>query len=351
LGRKTVKKIKLGDAFLEKEIPDWSALKEVMAIRHSWNADTMKWTQSFRKVKIAPKPFERGSLRSCYYMLDLMDRNTHENVLGKVEPTHVCKISLDPYEERITYFNDAAMQAVAQKFADLYNQMIPPKNVGFLVVSVYQIREGQWNPHRFFDGLCNVEKYIKGKYVKYTTNWDQQSLVDVTAENGDNRNTPPAFSHFTYLCSGRKLVVVDIQGVNDLYTDPQMHTVDKKGFGKGNMGKAGIEKFLNTHKCNAICQYLKLQEASQNDRRTEDALRGGLTLPGAKYTNESLQIYDASTQVTNVPKEEWAFPALLQDREEKDIKREWVFPPRVDDTVERGITKGSIWRLWNCTLL
>lgn len=40
------------------------------------------------------------------------------------------------------------------------------------------------------------------------------------------RHTPQAFSHFTFERSGHELIVVDIQGVGDLYTDPQIHTMD-----------------------------------------------------------------------------------------------------------------------------
>ena len=39
-----------------------------------------------------------------------------------------------------------------------------------------------------------------------------------------HRQTPQAFSHLTFERSGHQLVVVDIQGVGDLYTDPQIHT-------------------------------------------------------------------------------------------------------------------------------
>jgi hypothetical protein len=33
-----------------------------------------------------------------------------------------------------------------------------------------------------------------------------------------------AFSHFTFEASCHEQIVVDIQGVGDLYTDPQIHT-------------------------------------------------------------------------------------------------------------------------------
>lgn len=45
-----------------------------------------------------------------------------------------------------------------------------------------------------------------------------------------------AFSHFTFERSGHQLIVVDIQGVGDLYTDPQIHTEQGTDFGDGNLG-------------------------------------------------------------------------------------------------------------------
>ena len=59
----------------------------------------------------------------------------------------------------------------------------------------------------------------------------------------NKRNTPSAFTHFTLNISSNRLCVCDIQGVNDLYTDPQIHTYNGYGFGAGNRGKEGINKF------------------------------------------------------------------------------------------------------------
>lgn len=64
----------------------------------------------------------------------------------------------------------------------------------------------------------------------------------------DERNTPQAFSHFTYEASSQTLLICDIQGVGDVYTDPQVHTSDGKGCGKGNMGRSGFDQFLETHR-------------------------------------------------------------------------------------------------------
>lgn len=51
--------------------------------------------------------------------------------------------------------------------------------------------------------------------------------------------TSQAFSHFTFERSGHQLIVVDIQGVGDLYTDPQIHTETGTDFGDGNLGGWG----------------------------------------------------------------------------------------------------------------
>jgi hypothetical protein len=57
--------------------------------------------------------------------------------------------------------------------------------------------------------LFAVEEFVEGAYVKYNNNWDYAD---------DSRNTPQAFSHFSYEASHHTLVVVDIQGVGDVWT-------------------------------------------------------------------------------------------------------------------------------------
>lgn len=53
--------------------------------------------------------------------------------------------------------------------------------------------------------LFHLEHYIEGTYVKYNSNAGFVEDIHV-------RNTPHAFSHFTFECSSHELIVVDIQG-------------------------------------------------------------------------------------------------------------------------------------------
>lgn len=72
-----------------------------------------------------------------------------------------------------------------------------------------------------------------------------------------------AFSHFTFKCSKEQFVICDVQGVGHSFTDPQIHTLDGKGFGSGNMGADGIENFLHSHVCSRVCQLLGLHEGER----------------------------------------------------------------------------------------
>jgi elongation factor 2 kinase len=69
-----------------------------------------------------------------------------------------------------------------------------------------------------------------------------------------------AFSHFTYEVTRGYKICVDIQGVGDLYTDPQIHTLDGMSYGEGNLGLRGMALFFRSHECNSLCERLKLKQ-------------------------------------------------------------------------------------------
>ena len=72
--------------------------------------------------------------------------------------------------------------------------------------------------------------------------------VNAATEEGITRKTPHAFSHFTFVNSNYKKIVVDIQGVQDIYTDPQIHTFNGQDYGEGNLGLRGISLFFLSHR-------------------------------------------------------------------------------------------------------
>ena len=81
------------------------------------------------------------------------------------------------------------------------------------------------------------------------------------------QDIPQAYSHYTYLASGRKFLICDLQGVLDSkksvptfeLTDPAIHyreRTDRVDFGRTDRGKDGIQDFLRTHKCSNLCRMI-----------------------------------------------------------------------------------------------
>ena len=70
-----------------------------------------------------------------------------------------------------------------------------------------------------------------------------------------------------------KIACVDIllPGVGDLYTDPHIHTIDGRGMGLGNNGAKGIQRWVASHRCNAICRQLKLPQVGADAKPGKDA--------------------------------------------------------------------------------
>ena len=96
--------------------------------------------------------------------------------------------------------------------------------------------------------LC--ESYLEGVYQKHNcaSGWVPEMA----------RQTPQAFSHFTYCVTRGSMMVVDLQGVGDVYTDPVVLTRDGEGFGMGNIGRKGMDNFFASHRCNNVCIQLGL---------------------------------------------------------------------------------------------
>jgi len=106
-----------------------------------------------------------------------------------------------------------------------------------------------------------IEQFIEGEYVKFNSNagYEQQELSELM----------PAFTHWTWERTARKMMVCDLQGVKRkegnvthyILTDPAIHSVDET-FGLTDCGATGMYKVLTAHRCNDICKQLQLEDTS-----------------------------------------------------------------------------------------
>mmetsp|Transcript_51992 Transcript_51992/g.105929 ORF Transcript_51992/g.105929 Transcript_51992/m.105929 type:complete len:375 (-) Transcript_51992:134-1258(-) len=203
------------------------------ATKFTFNPATDSWHSEATRVVVERKPFAEGGMRFCLKLHELEENGDFIPCVAKI-------FKNDPGQK--AYFDEALTQMTGECFAQAFNKYPLRANVAFLPVSVMVLdeRKGQF---------CNVEPLMSGRYVKHN---DNDGHVETKAM------LPQTFSHFTWEASRHTLVVCDIQGVADCYTDPQIHSLDGSSFGQGNMGQSGILKFLRSHKCNKLCEMLGL---------------------------------------------------------------------------------------------
>ncbi|XP_036134649.1 eukaryotic elongation factor 2 kinase isoform X5 [Molossus molossus] len=235
------------------------------ATRHRYNAVTGQWLEDDVLIKMASQPFGRGAMRECFRTKKLS--NFLHTQQWKGASNYVAKRYIEPVD-RDVYFEDVRLQMEAKLWGEEYNRHKPPKQVDIVQMCVLELKERPGTP------LFHLEHYIEGKYIKYNSN---SGFV-----RDDMRLTPQAFSHFTFERSGHQLIVVDIQGVGDLYTDPQIHTEKGTDFGDGNLGVRGMALFFYSHACNRICRSMGLAPFDLSPREQDAVNQSTRLLQSAK---------------------------------------------------------------------
>ena len=124
--------------------------------------------------------------------------------------------------------------------------------------------------------IMTVERFIEGTdeygvgYVKHNTN---SGFVD----HDMSRLTPQIFSAFSFYSSKGTRMVVDIQGVGDLYTDPQVHSIDLR-FGDADLGLRGFALFFRSFRHGTLATALgvpKFEVGACKERKTGIGARSG----------------------------------------------------------------------------
>lgn len=225
------------------------------ATRHRYSVIRKKWVVDQIEIKMERIPFDHGAMRECYRLKKMPQSGIHSGD-WQYASNYVAKRYITDVPRQV-YFDDVRLQMEAKLWGEAYNRQNPPKKVDIFQLSVLELENPihlapEVNIGSKSESTClhHIERFMEGEYRKYNSN---SGFVD-----DQLRNTPHAFSHFTFERSGHRLLVVDIQGVGDLYTDPQIHTSDGVGYSDGNLGPRGMAFFFHSHRCNPLCEFLGL---------------------------------------------------------------------------------------------
>ena len=198
--------------------------------------------------KVAPNPFAEGKESLVYHGYD------HTNRRAVVFKQY--KMAAADFNTLDCYMKELEIRTIAAAYANEFNcHKQKPGNcspIEFTPVDIVQCQGG---------GDCYLlESFITGKIVKFNNN---SGIVCTSTPHTEMLQT---FSHFTYVRSGKTLLVCDLQGVRDghriLLTDPAIHSRGTPGSHYGSMdrGYDGIRMFFKTHVCTEVCRAMGLEQ-------------------------------------------------------------------------------------------
>ena len=193
--------------------------------------------------KVAPNPFAEGKESLVYHGYD------YTNQRAMVFKQY--KMAAADFNTLDCYMKELEIHIIAAAYADEFNchkqKPVSCSSIEFMPLDVVQCQGG---------GDCYLlESFITGRIVKFNNN------SGVVCPNTPHMQ---AFSHFTYVRSGKTLLVCDLQGVQEghrvLLTDPAIHSRTAPGNKYGSMdgGYNGIQKFFKTHICSDVCRAMGL---------------------------------------------------------------------------------------------
>ena len=208
--------------------------------RHRYDAESETWKEDLVLFKVSDGAFDEGAMRRCF--------RAKKNAFGHVIRFHALdwkrgsnyivkeyKTPPDVLPDRRA-FDDVKWQSEAGLWAADYNRSRPPKPIKMIQCCAVEFVDRPGRPvycaERFIDGT----DAFGDTFVKHNTNsgW---------TDTNQQRLTPEAFSAHSFYASRGDVLVCDIQGVGDLFTDPQLHSCDES-HGDGDLGRRGMALFF-----------------------------------------------------------------------------------------------------------
>jgi elongation factor 2 kinase len=215
-------------------------------VRHIYNPETRQFQKHETIVKIEKEPFTHGAMRHCFRLKKMatppQSASNHRfhsygwsRALNYVAKCYLNEEGEPDPNERDAVLTDIILQYEAAHWAEKFN-VNAPKKIDFIRAYALEFVDRPGSP------MFAVERFIAGRdtygcgFLKHNTN---SGFVDQEIR----RKTPQVFSAHSFYASQGNRLVADIQGVGDLYTDPQVLSIDYR-FGDGDLGPRGMALFF-----------------------------------------------------------------------------------------------------------
>ncbi|KAJ6240905.1 heavy chain kinase a [Anaeramoeba flamelloides] len=175
-----------------------------------------------------------------------------------------------PQDKMKTYFfTQMRRQAIAKKFANLFNHNRPFRSIQFIEPIFCEFERKD----EFGCGL--IEKCLEGEFLNFSKNLLQND------KRAKKRifSTLYTFSHFVYQNSDPKILIDNFKGIltqpNDsayLLTNPKIHTKNENiGFGKSNKKGKAFKDFQKNHICSSTCRRMHLDPFKNGSKKIKNS--------------------------------------------------------------------------------
>ena len=243
------------------------------------------------------EPFTHGAMRFCYRMKKLAtppasasNHRFHKygwsRASNYVAKAYVVDGAVDCSDEtKAAVRNDIVLQYEASHWAQRFNSVHPPKEICFIRAYAMEFPDRPGSP------MFAVERFIAGK-DKYGAGFHKHNTNSGYVDLEQHRTTPQVFSAYSFYASQGTRLVADIQGVGDLYTDPQVLSDDYR-FGDGDLGPRGMALFFHSFR---HCSFsdavgIPIFPLSRNELKQQ-----------VKYDNDEATVSDDDESTTEVVK-------------------------------------------------
>ena len=218
----------------------------------------MTWREPFQvRFSLQNEKFASGTFHNAYEANALSGIQDGKYVLKKMKENQIRDI--EELFNSVEGHTRKALQTnlVAHNFVKNLELEKPQEFVDTL--SYTKVYLGKLNGE-----YVTVENFLDGStpFSKYVNN-----TGDIYSDGSEFSLKAETFVHYTYVKSGKKLMVVDIQGKRYCLCDPEIASADLRDandntilFCSGNLSYSAIENFKEVNVCNQYCTLLKLDQ-------------------------------------------------------------------------------------------